>query len=123
MAPPLKVGARCGSSARRDLCGGRGVTRVPTATPLLGPGIAKASGRRTAANHRSALQHPHHTLAGEVAKPTWLRKVFHSSMGIGYEALTLVAAQITFTWSCRTASASWPHSGRYRKVLPLHLLT
>ena len=32
MAPPLKVGARCGSSARRDLCGGRGVTRVPTAT-------------------------------------------------------------------------------------------
>ena len=27
-----KAGARCGSAARRDLCGGRGVTRVPTAT-------------------------------------------------------------------------------------------
>jgi|694.fasta_scaffold144455_3 hypothetical protein len=36
MAPPLKVGARCGSSARRDLCGGRGVTRVPTATATTG---------------------------------------------------------------------------------------
>ena len=28
----LKVGARCGNSARRDLCGGLGVTCVPTAT-------------------------------------------------------------------------------------------
>ena len=28
----LKVRARCGNSARRDLCGGRGETRVPTAT-------------------------------------------------------------------------------------------
>ena len=27
----LKVGARCGNTARRDLCGGRVVTRVPTA--------------------------------------------------------------------------------------------
>jgi hypothetical protein len=26
-----KVGARCGNTARRDLCGGRVVTRVPTA--------------------------------------------------------------------------------------------
>jgi len=26
-----KVGARCGNTARRDLCGGRAVTRVPTA--------------------------------------------------------------------------------------------
>ena len=26
-----EAGARCVSSARRDLCGGRGVTRVPTA--------------------------------------------------------------------------------------------
>lgn len=28
----LEVRARCGSAARRDLCGGRGATRVPTAT-------------------------------------------------------------------------------------------
>ena len=27
-----EVGARCGNAARRDLCGGRGATRVPTAT-------------------------------------------------------------------------------------------
>src|SRR6266498_4366646 len=27
-----EAGARCGNSARRDLCGGRGATRVPTAT-------------------------------------------------------------------------------------------
>ncbi len=30
-----EAGARCVSSARRDLCGGRGVTRVPTAIRLL----------------------------------------------------------------------------------------
>jgi hypothetical protein len=30
--PELKVRARCGNTARRDLCGGRGATRVPTAT-------------------------------------------------------------------------------------------
>ena len=30
-----KAGARCGSAARRDLCGGRGETRVPTATSNL----------------------------------------------------------------------------------------
>ena len=30
--PSLKVRARCGSTARRDLCGGLGATRVPTAT-------------------------------------------------------------------------------------------
>ncbi len=29
-----KAGARCGNSARRDLCGGRGATRVPTATDM-----------------------------------------------------------------------------------------
>ena len=31
-----EVGAQCGSSARWDLCGGRRVTGVPTATPLMG---------------------------------------------------------------------------------------
>jgi hypothetical protein len=34
-ASELEVGAQCGSSARWDLCGGRRVTGVPTAT-LLG---------------------------------------------------------------------------------------
>lgn len=29
-----EVGARCGSSACRDLCGGCGATRIPTATLL-----------------------------------------------------------------------------------------
>jgi len=29
-----KARARCGSSARRDLCGGRRATAVPTATPI-----------------------------------------------------------------------------------------
>src|SRR6516164_6583591 len=29
-----EVGARCGSTARRDLCGGRLAMVVPTATPL-----------------------------------------------------------------------------------------
>lgn len=29
---PPEVGAVCGKAARTDLCGGRGVTRVPTAT-------------------------------------------------------------------------------------------
>ena len=28
-----EAGAVCGNSARTDLCGGRGVTSVPTATP------------------------------------------------------------------------------------------
>src|SRR6516164_4828660 len=32
--PSLKIRARCGSSARRDLCGGHEVTHVPTATTL-----------------------------------------------------------------------------------------
>ncbi len=31
-----KAGARCVRSARRDLCGGRGVTRVPTAIVIRG---------------------------------------------------------------------------------------
>ena len=31
-ASSLKAGARCGNAARRDLCGGPGVTPVPTAT-------------------------------------------------------------------------------------------
>ena len=33
------IGARCGKAARRDLCGGTGVTRFPTASgpnPVLG---------------------------------------------------------------------------------------
>jgi len=30
-----EAGARCGSSARRDLCGGRRVTGVPTATLMM----------------------------------------------------------------------------------------
>jgi hypothetical protein len=29
-----EAGAVCGNSARTDLCGGRGVTSVPTATPV-----------------------------------------------------------------------------------------
>ena len=31
----FEAGARCGSSARRDLCGGCGETRIPTATQNL----------------------------------------------------------------------------------------
>jgi hypothetical protein len=30
-----EVGAVCGKAARRDLCGGRGVTRVPTANSIF----------------------------------------------------------------------------------------
>jgi hypothetical protein len=46
--PSLKVRARCGSSARRDLCGGHGVTRVPTATQRakafrVAPKVARAA--------------------------------------------------------------------------------
>ena len=43
-ASPPEVGAQCGSSARWDLCGGRRVTGVPTAThrsfsPFLASGV------------------------------------------------------------------------------------
>ena len=31
-----EAGAVCGNSARTDLCGGRGVTSVPTATAAIG---------------------------------------------------------------------------------------
>ncbi|HEV8714305.1 MAG TPA: hypothetical protein VGX03_15945, partial [Candidatus Binatia bacterium] len=37
-------GARCGKTARRDLCGGRRVTGVPTATVLNANGEWDATG-------------------------------------------------------------------------------
>ena len=38
-----EAGAGCGNSARPDLCGGRGATRVPTATPVS-PGYGHVRG-------------------------------------------------------------------------------
>jgi hypothetical protein len=55
------VGAVCGSSARTDLCGGRPVTRVPTAinrcwfskwTPETGGGSHHEPGPRPGLQHR-----------------------------------------------------------------------
>jgi len=50
-----EAGAVCGNSARTDLCGGRGVTSVPTATVLLHytsrqPNTQRALGAATAAS-------------------------------------------------------------------------
>lgn len=39
-----EAGAVCGNSARTDLCGGRGVTSVPTATAELVPLLATLAG-------------------------------------------------------------------------------
>ena len=39
---PSKVGAACGSTARADLCGGREVISVPTATVGMGRGFTSA---------------------------------------------------------------------------------
>ena len=54
-----KVRARCGKTARRDLCGGRGATRVPTATERLaaprGESRGKLSARCTVSVKWSAL--------------------------------------------------------------------
>src|ERR1039458_4314486 len=55
---PSKVGARCVSSARRDLCGGRREISVPTATrlrrpcsPLAADVFALRGGRRVGLHH------------------------------------------------------------------------
>src|SRR2546430_15435102 len=42
----LKVGAVCGKAARPDLCGGREVTRVPTATIDVTSAVVQVFGRR-----------------------------------------------------------------------------
>ncbi len=50
-ASPPKAGARCGSAARRDLCGGCWVTGIPTATRACGQELEEPKenpcGRRT----------------------------------------------------------------------------
>lgn len=44
LPPELKVRARCGNTARRDLCGGHGATRVPTATRSVASTILNENG-------------------------------------------------------------------------------
>ena len=41
-----EAGAVCGNSARTDLCGGRGVTSVPTATRLFASPLLPYHGKK-----------------------------------------------------------------------------
>ena len=62
------IGARCGKAARRDLCGGAGVTRFPTATQV--PAYSSAE-PVSPSPQQSKTSNPHKTIAAAPRVRAW----------------------------------------------------
>ena len=91
------MGARCGSAARRALCGGRRVTGAPTATPhrhprqdlvgQAGGGVRHPPPHTTGAERASLARERDHTLRAAVLAP-------HAQEAMGEDAALQVGAQL-----------------------------
>jgi hypothetical protein len=72
-----KVGAVCPNWARTDLCGGREVTRVPTAKVGLEP--AKGSSWRKAVVRKQSLDRPDNSILSPVRTNSIVKAMVHAT--------------------------------------------
>ena len=131
-------GARCGKTARRDLCGGRRVTGVPTATVLRGgrrwaggsSGVPSPPGRRRLlchAPHRGGFRPgPPTPVVRRVAGPRGTAGVLGTAHAGGYTEEGHRAGRVRVSPSARRAlhtgrrSVGRRPACRARAVVPSH---